>query len=42
MSEPKQQEVKEKMTDREYREKLRDAHDVFEAFKTAAYKAHEI
>jgi hypothetical protein len=34
--------TKEKMTEREYREKLKDAHELFDAFKLSAYKAKEI
>ena len=34
--------VKQRLTDREYRDKLKDAHDIFEMFKREAYKAHEI
>lgn len=32
----------EKLTEREYREKLKDATELLEAFKRAAYLAHEI
>jgi hypothetical protein len=33
---------KEKLTEREWREKLKDAHDLFDAFKLQAYRDKEI
>lgn len=35
-------ETEEKLSDREWREKLRDASDLFDAFKRAAFKDKEL
>jgi len=32
----------ETLSDREWREKLKDAHELFDMFKRAAYKDHEL